>query len=221
MSPVSERAAKKPRLSAPAVMKEKRVLPSPIASTSKSKPRTSEPKPVPKAPSYNGAYTDPNREVDLKGGALHRTSEMVWILLPKPYVDTTGNQPETITHWPAIIMEKKISTISKRIGILEKGSLPQINNEKHFEYVVRLLACADSYTLPESSVITWLAHPQPMDLWTNQALLTASESVRLVWNGKECLRPTLGAVRSVFEVMAPFALAMQIAAHIVSSFCLV
>lgn len=201
------------------------------ASTSKANPRVSDtkrrnldpkaPEFKPSAPSYNGAYSDPQKELDLKEKALHRVGEMVWIILPKPYLDAKGNRPELISHWPALATERKIATQSKRIGTLEAGKIPLINNAKSFQYIVRLLACCDEFTVPESSLIAWLGHPQPMDLWSNQSLLTAAESVKLVWNGEACLRPKLGAKRTVFEVMAPFALAMQIAAHIVSSFCLV
>jgi ribosomal protein L44E len=184
------------------------------ASAHKVKSRSNEP------PTYNGSYTNRQRDADLGDGALYRKGELIWVELPTPFVDLSGSSSMKITHWPALISDRTIRSESIKKASLIPGMPPSLENRQSFRYSAKLLACEDEVSRNEEQVQAWLAYPPDNGMWSGDLML-AKNSVKHVWDGTGCLRPTLAQIKGVFEAVTPFALAMQIAAHVVAAFALV
>ncbi|GAA5887360.1 hypothetical protein JCM5296_007112 [Sporobolomyces johnsonii] len=179
------------------------------------------PKAVSPPPTYKGAYIARTRDEDLGSGALYRIGELVWAQLPTPFTSTDPDwQSAKITHWPGIVMTREVATSSSLTAPYEPGALPQIKNVQRFVYKIRLLAAEDTLERHEESwICSWLGHSPARELWS-PARMANPESVKHVWDGKKVLKARLKDVKNLEEAVTPTALAMQIAAHIVSSFSL-
>lgn len=181
-------------------------------------------------PSYSGTYVNKERDMDLSDGGKFRVGELVWVELPEPLVKSTatdeegdstmGDSTDKITHWIAIIGERSIRSDSTKEGDLVAGQPPSIKNTQTPTYRCKLLAVDTEITREEKHLRAWLTFPPPLGLLTVDRM-TAQESVKLAWDGKEVQTPKLNQIKTVDLAITPFALASQMAAHVVADFALV
>ncbi|KAK4702652.1 hypothetical protein P7C70_g3565, partial [Phenoliferia sp. Uapishka_3] len=164
-------------------------------------------------PTYKGAYTNPARDQDLVDGASFRKGEMVWAELPKPLVDPTG---ASITHWPAMIAERNVDSHSQVIDAETRGKATTFNIRQSWKYKVRLFALRGDLTRREDEILPFLGSACDMPL--EPGAMVAPDSVKLIYDGQKVLRPTLDQITSIALAATPFALALQICAHIVANF---
>lgn len=182
------------------------------------------PKEIPKVyePTYNGVYVNPEQESDLETVARFRLGELVWLDLPTPFTDTSAQGIEIkIERWPAIVTARTLKTSKATRSTRDvppRGIAPLLSIEKTFVYTLRLIACAGELQRTEDQVHAWLSMPSPEEMWSNREYLTAAASVKLVWDGKKCLRPDFRVFKGVQDAMTTFALSLQTAAHIVAYF---
>ncbi|GAA5925975.1 hypothetical protein JCM1841_006778 [Sporobolomyces salmonicolor] len=172
-------------------------------------------------PTYKGAYVARPRDEDLGSGALYRLGELVWAQLPTPFTSTDPDwQTAKMTRWPGIVTARDVATSSSLTAPYEPGALPQIKNVQRFVYKIRLLATEDTLERQEESWIrSWLGYSAARELWS-PARMVNPESAKHVWNGQKVLAARLKDIKTLEEAVTPTALAMQIAAHVVSSFSL-
>lgn len=165
-------------------------------------------------PTYNGSYTSRERDNDLADGGLYRRGELVWIELEKPFEGVVGVNRLQLAWWPAIITDRTFKTKSVRTAALEDDQPPELENVHSHLYSARLLSCADELSRNEDQIRPFLGMTSTEDIITSAQQITAQESVKLVWNGHACLRPLLSQMKDVASAATPFALALQIAAHV-------
>jgi hypothetical protein len=170
-------------------------------------------------PPYSGSYTSRERDNDLSDGALYRRGELVWIALDKPFEGVVGEDQLRLAWWPAIITDRTVKTNSVRTAPLEDDQPPELENVHSHLYSARLLSCADEISRTEDQIRPFLGMASTEEIITSAEQITAQESVKLVWNGQACLRPLLSQMKDVATAATPFALALQIAAHINAFFC--
>ncbi|GAA5965907.1 hypothetical protein JCM21900_006037 [Sporobolomyces salmonicolor] len=172
-------------------------------------------------PTYKGAYVARPRDEDLGSGALYRHGELVWAQLPTPFTSTDPDwQTPKMTRWPGIVTARDVATSSSLTAPYEPGALPQIKNVQRFVYKIRLLATEDTLERQEESwICSWLGYSAARELWS-PARMVNPESAKHVWNGQKVLAARLKDIKTLEEAVTPTALAMQIAAHVVSSFSL-
>ncbi|KAK4700250.1 hypothetical protein P7C70_g5997, partial [Phenoliferia sp. Uapishka_3] len=227
------RAPKKPRISESRATTTKKPQPTQVV---KAKPPKRKNNSAGK-PTYAGTYTNPLRLIDLSEGALFRLGEMVWVELPTPLFDS--NSDYNITYWPAIIMERNVHQQS---DVLHPGKLAKVMSEKvdlesvaveheapsapptfsrqqTWKYRVNLVALSDQISRTESQMKPWLGH-EPL-LSTEDFSITAPESVKLVYDNHQVVRPSLGQLKTFHLAATTFALALQISAHVITTFSVV
>ncbi|SCV74395.1 BQ2448_6827 [Microbotryum intermedium] len=193
---------------------------------------TSEPAPShfqtgPQGPTYNGTYTNKQRDMDLGDGARYRYCELVWVRLPEPLRDLSVPHAEAEDHvpdltcWPALISDRMVKIVSAKIAPSVPGAAPTIRNTETFVYSARLLAVFDELTLlKETSIMPWKSYEADRAL-TRPDLFLSPQSIAHVWDGTESHRPRLDDFKGDVRV-APtsFSLAVQIAAHLMVTFSL-
>ncbi|KAL8280276.1 hypothetical protein RQP46_007390 [Phenoliferia psychrophenolica] len=167
---------------------------------------------------YDGAFTDPTREHDLSEGALFRKGEMVWAELPSPIRSHAASDRLAITYWPAVIESRSPHQVPKALDVGAAGKAPKSNVVQSWKYRVKLLALSDTIGRSETQIKPWLGYESPLP--TDPEAIVAPESVRLVYDGQKVLRPSLDRIVNVRIAATPYALALQIAAHVLASFCL-
>lgn len=180
------------------------------------------PAPAPKAkkaphPTYDGAFVDPTRDQELGEGAVFRRGEMVWAELPRAL---TSGASFSITHWPAVVGERKPVNDATLLDPGKSGTAPSFKNNQRWKYRVQLIALEDKIWREETELKAWLAYESSMP--TDIETIIAPASVELVYDGPRAkvLRPKLSLLKSPAIAATPYALSMQIAAHIVASFSL-
>ncbi|GAA5824132.1 hypothetical protein JCM11251_001534 [Rhodosporidiobolus azoricus] len=149
---------------------------------------------------------------------------------------------ETITHWPGIVNERvpklkskiKEKTDRQPQPLQEGETILNAEGERMFEFVdgkgeqewrykVQLLALSSTVdSLRPNQVRTWLAHPPPTTLW-NGPMMIEERAAKHVWDAKkretrmDCKLEAFGG--KLEEALTALALALQIAAHVVGSYC--
>ncbi|GAA5914780.1 uncharacterized protein JCM6883_001093 [Sporobolomyces salmoneus] len=188
-------------------------------------------------PSYSGAFVDKQRDSDLLGRAKFRQGEMVWAQIPQDTLvfspspsstDTNANKSEEeskvcITHWPAIIRDREERTNSTLAEdyVAGSNSIPKFSNEKRWIYQVQYLGTKNEASgLEETDVKAWLDTSVPDNVWAKERLLSP-ETIEMIWNGNRVRKVQLEALKGLEQAVAPLAFAMQIAAHVMSSFSLI
>ncbi|GAA6015041.1 hypothetical protein JCM11491_001637 [Sporobolomyces phaffii] len=181
-------------------------------------------------PSYSGAFVDKQRDSDLSQGAKYRFGEMVWVrvpqgtLAPASPASAEEEEEESITHWPAIIQHREERTESKIEEPYISGSdaIPKFLNAKRWVYDVIYLGTKNQATgVEEEDVSNWLSSSGiPGRVWARDRLLNR-ETVEMIWDGARMSKVELGELKTLEQAIAPLAFAMQVAAHVMSSFSLI
>ena len=176
-------------------------------------------------PSYSGAFVDKQRDSDLSSNAFFRTGEMVWAQIPQGSL-TSSQDPQNwsieITHWPAIIQSRSERTTPRLSQPYISGQdlSPKFLNDKRWIYRVIYLGSVNSADgLEEEQLKSWLAGSPPDNVWQKERLLNV-ESVERIWDGNRIKKCNLGSLSDLEGAVAPLAFAMQIAAHLMTSFSL-
>ncbi|GAA6027200.1 hypothetical protein JCM8097_002478 [Rhodosporidiobolus ruineniae] len=179
-------------------------------------------------PTYDGAYTNRQRDADLSDLAAHRIDDLVWAELPTPLVSSDPERAhERITHWPGIVTNRTPRVEAAVKGQLELGEpTPKdlLAVTQSWAYEVRLLAVTDELQqLRGDQVRAWLAHPPPTTLWYPERMMH-KRAMELVWDAEAKKTRRDCSVREDVKCLeagvTALALAMQVAAHIVGSFTL-
>lgn len=170
--------------------------------------------------SWNGSYPDRSRDGDLNDSVMYREGEMVWIELPQPILERDGLPTcRRITLWPGIVNSHSIKSTSTLLSPLVPGQAPNISITQYFEYSVSLFACTDLMKRREGQMRPWLTHIPSTDITPSEAI-THEASVVHVWNGNMTRDATLAKLVDVSTASTAFALALQVAAHVISAFSL-
>ncbi|GAA5992760.1 hypothetical protein JCM5350_003377 [Sporobolomyces pararoseus] len=195
-------------------------------------------------PSYSGAFVDKQRDSDLLTGAKFRRGEMVWVkvypqeslMFSTKSVSDPSEFKVCVTHWPAIVENreertesflKKNNTDEEEEGggegdyVVGSGKIPNFENRKRFVYdIVYLGTQSKAQTVEQDEIKAWLEIGSPDNVWKPERLLDP-ETVKLVWNGSKIVKVDLEEIENLEQAVAPLALAMQIAAHTMSTFSVV
>ncbi|GAA5970472.1 hypothetical protein JCM3765_007631 [Sporobolomyces pararoseus] len=193
-------------------------------------------------PSYSGAFVDKQRDSDLLsssssgGGApKFRRGEMVWVkVYPQESLMFSKGEPEElkvcVTHWPGIIENREERTESSLVKggqdgnegyIVGSGMVPKFEIRKRWVYdIVYLGTQSKAQTVEQDEIKSWLEIGSPDNVWKPERLLDF-ETVKLVWNGSKIVKVDLEEIENLEQAVAPLALAMQIAAHTMSTFSVV
>lgn len=157
-----------------------------------------------------------DRVADLRGTRTFRCGELIWAAL-YPVIEGE-NKHEQIEFWPAFITEFNLKV---DVGAKNPAKDPWAVTQHH-TYGVRLLGLPRSDTLPESSLLPYQAYGPSADL-VDRLRVTGNPALLSDENNLADLCPTpLGTTNFVNEhqlefrdAATPFALAIQIAAHLV------
>jgi hypothetical protein len=186
-------------------------------------------------PSYVGAFVDKQRDSDLVQGAKFRFGEMVWCQIPQGRLSSSSIKEEEeeeeeedegfgITHWPAIVKhrEERTESILDRPYISGSDAVPKFLNTKRWVYDVIYIGTMNEATgIEETDIKNWLSTGGPSaTVWERDRLLNP-ETVNLVFQKGRTNKVDLGNLDSLELAVGPLAYAMQISAHIMSSFSLV
>ncbi|KDE08419.1 hypothetical protein MVLG_01454 [Microbotryum lychnidis-dioicae p1A1 Lamole] len=198
-----------------------------VAIVGTSKPTPAQFKTRTLGPTYNGTYTNKQRDMDLGDGARYRYCELVWVRLPEPLRDllvpdseAEGHVPD-LTCWPALVSDRSVKIESIKVPSAVPGGAPTIRNTETFVYSAKLLAAFDELTLlKETSVMPWKAYEADRNL-TRRDLILSPEAIAHVWDGVESHRPRMEEFNGDLRAASTsFSLAAQIAAHLVVTFSL-
>ncbi|GAA5851130.1 hypothetical protein JCM8547_004140 [Rhodosporidiobolus lusitaniae] len=185
------------------------------------------------SPTYEGAYTNRQRDEDLADLSTHRLDDLVWAAIPSPLVpspsaiaDNRDLAGAVITHWPAIVVARNLRAVGKVLVPPVPGSStpPQLETTQEWRYDVRLLAVQDElFGLKQDEVRTWLAHPPSTEFWSPD-MMREERAARHVWDPETKLTrrdcELRKEIKNLEEAITALALALQIAAHIVGQFTL-
>lgn len=181
---------------------------------------------------YDGAYVDKDRDRDLSElGCIFRQGEMVWCQLETPIA---GGWAEdlVIDYWPALCESRELVVKSRTVGeagsskeaptrpgdIIVNGQFRpdapvQLEVKQEYRWQLRLLGIGDPLLRSESQMLPWLEYPPTealFDIPLRRGPLTQS------WGGDSPDRIALKELVDLPSAITPFALALQIAAHVVS-----
>jgi hypothetical protein len=188
------------------------------ASTKKQRISTGSP-----PPSYQGPYVSRHRDSDLSDLFTHRFDDLVYAELPTPLLSDDPSNPSKITHWPGIVVGRRVasSTTVDVPPVLGDPKPPKLTTTQAFRYDVRLLAVRDELTnLRQDQLRAWLAHPPP-NAWEHENLVS-ERAMKHIWNGKHTLRDcsVVEDLEYLEDAFTALGLALQIAAHLVGSYVL-
>lgn len=151
---------------------------------------------------------------------MYRVGEMVWMELPEPIKDSTG-EDETITHWPVIVTErylfnKGFNVVSTTPALPGAKPQPKFSFKLSWAYDVSALACSDMPQVSEAQLAPFYERPTP-DTFVDADSSVGMEHV--FRKGRE-RRAELDDLTSLDQARIPFALAIQIAININGDFSL-
>lgn len=193
------------------VVKKKAFVPK-LKSKPTPTPTPAPPKPVKVLgpPSYNGVYAADGRAKDLGESAMYRVGELVWMELPKPIIDPTGQDDTRITHWPAIVAERYLfnkGTVIPSSLVATPGtkSQPKFSFKLSWAYDVAPLACSNTLKMSEVELMPFHARPTP----TFHVDSDSTEGMEhVVQKGKE-KRADLDALKTLGQARIAYALALH------------
>lgn len=185
-------------------------------------------------PSYSGAFVDKQRDSDLQSGAKFRKGEMVWAQIPQGTLvfsspsttsmtgaaggDRSEESKVCVTHWPAIVENREERTESKVEYPYISGGIPKFLNVKRWVYEVHYLGTKNKATaFEEDDVKAWLDTSVPDNVWATERLVSP-ETLDFVWDGNRMRKAELSELKALEQAVAPLAFAMQMSAHVMSSF---
>lgn len=169
---------------------------------------------------YGGPYVDPHQSQDIERNLQDpsswvRMKEVVWYTLPRPLrsssIDTRGGP--IITHWPALVCERKTVVSAELIGRVPKPNKPltsrSLRTQQATEWHVRLLGCTDFVWAATEQLLPFLAYKpftQPL-----KSVRPSEESYKQLWNDKEDKPnwPTLDSFGDLENAYLPFAVALS------------
>lgn len=176
---------------------------------------------------YEGAYVDKDRDRDLAEVACtFRQGEMVWCRLEKP---VTGGwiKDLVIDYWPAMcesrelftsgVVEEDPSSVNGssliRDGQFQATAVPKIRVTHEYKWKLRLLGVGDPLLCTEDHILPWLEYPPEEDLFN---IPLKRSPLTQAWGSNSTDRIALEQLANLPLAITPFALALQIAAHVVS-----
>lgn len=185
------------------------------------------PKVIPKStkvlgpPSFDGIYAAQQRTKDLGETALFRVGEMVWMELSEPIESSTRGDEESITHWPAIVVER--SYFNKGIKVTATAAaLPGGRPQPQFEFAVAWaydvspLACSDTMKKQESQLTPYYGRSLP----TITPDPGSTKGIDQVFRDGQERRAVLDSLVTVKQASITYALAIQTALTINLAFSL-
>ncbi|KAH9462478.1 hypothetical protein MJO28_002752 [Puccinia striiformis f. sp. tritici] len=195
---------------------------------------------------YTGPYVNKDRDRDLSEiKSTFRVAELVWCKLDKPINGRNEGRPDLeIDYWPAICEERMLISQSEVSRVI-KDQTPQSTNknnnknknnngsnsnkspptpsppslkvqQKH-QWKVRLLATCDILFKDESELLPYLNYPPPLNIYK---LPIRPQTLKYIHDGHESDRPTISSLTTLSEAVTPFALSLQITAHVKKSYTL-
>lgn len=184
---------------------------------------------------FSGPYVNKDRDRDLSElRCTFRMAELVWCKLDQPIQGATEGRPDlSIDYWPGIC-EERVLISSPEVcteNDTPEGKPDQSNGTKSpaqsstlslsihqkYQWKVRLLATSDVYYKDESELLPYLNYPPPLNIYK---LPIDPQSLKHIHDGHESDRPTIASITTFSDAVTPFALSLQITAHIKKSFTL-
>ncbi|KAI5475731.1 hypothetical protein MNV49_000893 [Pseudohyphozyma bogoriensis] len=212
---------KKPRPSEPILKSKPAADPSPKPASAPKPAPVVKPRPRSASPTYSGAFADEDREKDLTEGYRFRSSELVWVKLPAPLVDPTGDRRGDIQFWPAVIIRPVVDPKGVK-GPPGPDGKATIKNEERWKYQVKCVSTLSTFTVEEEKVIPWLGYnPEPESTCLSQDVFLSEPAIKMVYNGVKVSRPRIEMMKDAHEAATTFALSIQVSAHIVNGFTLI
>ncbi|KAA1086187.1 hypothetical protein PGTUg99_018475 [Puccinia graminis f. sp. tritici] len=189
-----------------------------------------------KSQTFSGPYVNKDRDRDLSEiRCTFRMAELVWCKLDRPIDGSKEGKPDLkIDYWPAICEERVLIThseVSREPKASTTDEIPQVNGsasspapsppslkvQQKYQWKVRLLATCDVYCKDESDLLPYLNYPPPLNIYK---LPIRPQTLKYIQDGHETDRPTIASLTTLSEAVTPFALSLQITAHIKKSFTL-
>ncbi|OAV89872.1 hypothetical protein PTTG_06167 [Puccinia triticina 1-1 BBBD Race 1] len=185
---------------------------------------------------FSGPYVNKDRDRDLSEiKCTFRMAELVWCKLDRPIDGAKEGKPDLkIDYWPAICEERVLITHSEvsrepKPPATEwippaNGSTsppppspPSLKVQQKYQWKVRLLATCDVYCKDESQLLPYLNYPPPLSIYK---LPIQPQTLKHIHDGHETDRPSIASLTTLSEAVTPFALSLQITAHIKKSYTL-
>ncbi|GAA5928865.1 uncharacterized protein JCM15063_003988 [Sporobolomyces koalae] len=190
-------------------------------------------------PSYSGAFVDKQRDVDLAypGKAPRfRRGELVWAEIPQGSLEWSSEAIKeqrgsiSLRYWPAIVQHRDERTESElqQPYIAGHETIPEFVHVKKWVYSIVYLGTANTAQgLEQTQIKPWLLKDLSEDdngeresLWNKDTMLNR-DSYSTVWDGTRMRKVDLAVIETLDQAVVPSAFAMQIAAHVMSSFSVI
>lgn len=174
-----------------------------------------------RATGYGGPYVDPHQSEDIERAlstpsSWVRMKEVVWYKLPRPIRSPRLKNSPIITHWPAVVCERKTVSRPKLAGPMPlpaKSFDGTLHNEQFTEWHVRLLGCCDFVWSTRQELLPFLAYKPFTQSFSN--IKPDEKSFGRVWDSaaERPIWPPVNALGSLEEAYVPFAVALQHASY--------
>lgn len=177
-----------------------------------------------RALAYGGPYVDPHQSEDVDRSlqtpsSWVRMQEVVWFALPEPIRSSENTEGDPIiTHWPAIVCERKTVATSQLTGhvprICEPLTSEAFQTQQSVEWHIRLLGCSDFVWATTEELLPFLAYkPFTKPL---KAVVPNSQSYKRLWDDKEERPrwPSVFSFRDIENAYLSFAVALSHASMI-------